>query len=70
MISRYAYDARLENVIPPVLRHTFYKSLVDARESLNRVTMLAGHADLNTTVKYTRLTRKDLQISVDKLAWE
>lgn len=70
MISRYAYDARLENVTPHVLRHTFCKSLVDAGESLDRVAVLAGHADLNTTAKYTRPTRKDLQNSVDKLAWE
>ncbi len=70
MISRYAYGARLENVTPHVLRHTFCKSLVDAGESLDRVAVLAGHADLNTTAKYTRPTRKDLQNSVDKLAWE
>ncbi|QSQ08438.1 Tyrosine recombinase XerD [Koleobacter methoxysyntrophicus] len=70
MISRCAYDARLENVTPHVLRHTFCKSLVDAGESLDMVAVLAGHADLNTTAKYTRPTRKDLQNSVDKLTWE
>lgn len=70
MISKYAYEARLESVTPHVLRHTFCKSLVDAGESLDRVAVLAGHADLNTTAKYTRPTRKDLQDSVDRLAWE
>jgi integrase/recombinase XerD len=70
MIAKYAYLAKLEDVTPHTLRHTFCKSLVDRGESIDRVAMLAGHEDLNTTAKYTRATDSDLQKSVDKLDWE
>ncbi|MDI3538246.1 MAG: hypothetical protein PWQ13_269, partial [Bacillota bacterium] len=70
MIRDYAVAAGLEGVSPHTLRHTFCKSLVDAGESLDRVAALAGHANLNTTARYTQPTRKDLQKAVDRLAWE
>lgn len=70
MIKKYALAARLEGVSPHTLRHTFCKSLVDAGESLDRVAALAGHSNLNTTARYTRPTRKDLQKAVELLAWE
>lgn len=70
LIAHYAYDARLENVTPHTLRHTFCKQLVDAGESLDRVAVLAGHASLNTTARYTRPTVKDLEIAVGRLEWE
>ncbi len=61
--------ARVE-VTPHRLRHTFCKMLVDAGESLDRVAMLAGHANLNTTARYTRPGVWDLERAVEKLAWE
>jgi integrase/recombinase XerC len=57
-------------VTPHRLRHTFCKMLVDAGESLDRVAMLAGHANLNTTARYTRPGAEDLERAVEKLAWE
>ncbi|WP_192868153.1 site-specific integrase, partial [Calderihabitans maritimus] len=70
LLAKYAYDARLEGVTPHVLRHTFCKSLIDAGESLDRVAVLAGHSNLNTTARYTRPSDKDLQRAVERLAWE
>lgn len=43
LVSKYAREARLEDVTPHSLRHTFCKSLIDAGESIDRVAMLAGH---------------------------
>ncbi len=57
-------------VTPHKLRHTFCKMLVDAGESLDQVAMLAGHANLNTTARYTRPGVQDLERAVEKLAWE
>ncbi|ACA59297.1 phage integrase family protein [Candidatus Desulforudis audaxviator MP104C] len=57
-------------VTPHKLRHTFCKMLVDAGESLDRVAVLAGHANLNTTARYTRPGVQDLERAVEKLAWE
>jgi integrase/recombinase XerD len=70
MIENYARIARLDNVTPHSLRHTFCKALIDYGESIDRVALLAGHESLNTTSRYTRATATDLQKSVEKLAWE
>lgn len=55
---------------PHMLRHTFCKMLLDAGESLDRVAVLAGHANLNTTARYIRPSVQDLERAVEKLAWE
>jgi len=39
-------------------------------ESLARVALLAGHASLDTTARYTRPGAGDLERAVEKLAWE
>ncbi len=70
LVERYARISKLENVTPHSLRHTFCKGLIDSGESIDRVAALAGHANLNTTARYTRATAEDLQRSVEKLAWE
>jgi len=70
MIENYARIAKLENVTVHSLRHTFCKSLIDAGESIDRAAALAGHANLNTTARYTKPTQADLQRAVEKLAWE
>ena len=64
------YSEHLDfDVTPHVLRHTFCKSLVDAGESLERVALMAGHSNINTTAKYTKPTQQDLENSVEKLSW-
>lgn len=55
---------------PHLLRHTFGKSLVDAGEPLDRVAMLMGHSNVNTTAIYTMPSQVDLQRAVDKISWE
>ena len=63
MITRYAYDARLENVTPHTLCHTFGKNLVDSGVSLDRVAQLLGHESVDTTRIYTTPSEQDLQRS-------
>jgi len=69
MFARLGRLAGVE-VTPHKLRHTFCKMLVDAGESLDRVAVLAGHSNLNTTARYTRPGAEDLERAVEKLAWE
>ncbi len=68
LVNRYAYDARLEDVTPHTLRHTFGKNLVDAGVSLDRVAQLLGHESVNTTRIYTTPSEQDLQRDVEKIA--
>ena len=69
MLNKYARIAGLENVTPHVLRHTFAKNLIDMGESIDRVAALLGHANLNTTARYTRPTLGDLEKAVQRVAW-
>lgn len=68
-VGRYARLAGLERVTAHTLRHTFCKLLVDAGVSLDRVAVLAGHANLSTTARYTRPSMADLERAVGKLTW-
>ncbi|MTI82317.1 MAG: integrase [Firmicutes bacterium] len=69
VIKKYGRLAQV-NVTPHMLRHCFGKMLIDAGESLDRVAVLMGHANLNTTARYTRPSTQDLECAVEKLAWD
>ena len=71
VVSELATAARLDvdMVTPHALRHTFGKNLVDAGVPLDRVAMLMGHSNLNTTAIYTRPSGADLAAAVDRIAW-
>jgi integrase/recombinase XerC len=68
LVNRYAYDARLEDVTPHTLRHTFGKNLVDAGVPLDRVAQLLGHESVDTTRIYTTPSEQDLQREVEKIS--
>ena len=67
LAGEYAYLARLDGVTPHTLRHTFGKNLVDAGVSLDKVAMMLGHKNLNTTRMYTTPSSADLAQAVEKL---
>lgn len=67
IVNKYAYQAKLDDVTPHTLRHTFGKNLVDAGVSLDRVGLLLGHASLDTTKIYTKPTEADLERDVENI---
>lgn len=67
-ISKLGQQAGV-HLSPHILRHTFGKNLVDAGVSLDRVAMLMGHSDVNTTAIYTMPGQADLREAVDLIAW-
>jgi site-specific recombinase XerD len=67
LIKKYARRAGLEDVTPHTLRHTFGKSLVDARIDLGTVATLMGHERLDTTALYTQPGARDLEQAVARL---
>lgn len=69
MIEKYAYLARLEDVTPHVLRHSFCKNLIDMGIGLEKVASLAGHSSLNITKRYVTPSTNDLQEAVELIAW-
>lgn len=66
-VKRLTEMANLEGVTPHVLRHTFAKSLLDSGVGIEKVAMLLGHSDLNTTRTYVAPSEKDLTDAVEKL---
>lgn len=69
-LYRQSARAGLDPVVTPhVLRHTFCKMLIDLGVSLDRVATLAGHAWLDSTVRYTLATPEDLAADVSRLDW-
>jgi integrase/recombinase XerD len=67
MVFKYAQQARLDNVSPHTLRHTFGKSALDAGVDLVTVSRLLGHERLETTAIYTTPSAQDLERAVEKL---
>jgi site-specific recombinase XerD len=70
LVAKYAYQARLQDVTPHTLRHTFGKNLVDAGVSLEQVAALLGHESLDTVMIYTKPSHGDLEKAVRKAAGE
>jgi integrase/recombinase XerC len=61
------YNAKLPELTPHSLRHTFCKNLIDAGVSLEKVAALAGHENLETTRRYCLPSALDLQKAVDSV---
>jgi site-specific recombinase XerD len=70
LVTKYAYQARLQEVTPHTLRHTFGKNLVDVGVSLEQVAALLGHESLDTVMIYTKPSHGDLEKAVRKAAGE
>jgi integrase/recombinase XerC len=70
LVAEYAYLARLENVSPHTLRHTFCKNSIDMGIPIDQVAIMAGHSKLDITKRYTLPSLQDLQAAVERLAWE
>jgi site-specific recombinase XerD len=70
LVTKYAYQARLEDCTSHTLRHSFAKNLVDAGTPLDQVATLLGHESLDTTRVYTRPSQGDLERAVRRAAGE
>src|SRR3954451_11255824 len=67
LLARYGELARLDDLSPHALRHTFCKNLIDAGVGLEQVAALAGHESLETTRRYCRPSRLDLERAVERI---
>ncbi len=67
LLARYGTLARLDDLSPHALRHTFCKNLIDAGVGLEQVAALAGHESLETTRRYCTPSRLDLERAVERI---
>jgi len=65
MFRKYVAHTELDEVTPHKLRHTFCKNLIEAGVSLEKVAMLAGHENLETTRRYCSPSNHDLEAAVE-----
>ncbi len=70
VVKKYAYLAHLEGVSPHVLRHTFARSLLDKGVDLVTVQQLMGHKRLDSTARYTKPSKRDMEAAVARLELE
>lgn len=70
IIKKYAYIAKIKHVSPHIFRHTCAKNLIDAGQSIDRVSKILGHSNINTTSVYTMPTEQDLHITMESISWE
>ena len=68
LINKYAKRANVRDVSPHDLRHRFGYRMA-ATVPLHRLAQLMGHDSLDTTMRYVRGTRQDLQQAVETIAW-
>ena len=61
IVSKYTYQAQLEDCTVHTLRHTFAKNRIDEGQPLELVATFLGHESLDTTRIYTRPTKRDLE---------
>ena len=67
VLIRYGQEAGIENLTPHVLRHTFAKNLINTGVGIEKVAVLLGHSNLNTTRIYTSPSSQDLETAVSGL---
>ena len=70
LVDEYAYQAKLEDVSPHTLRHSFCKNAIDRGIPIDQVAALAGHSSLDITKRYTTPSKDDLQAAVERMSWE
>lgn len=68
IIDKYSYLAKLPELHPHALRHTFAKNLLNTGEGIEMVAEILGHKNLNTTRIYTRPSEQDKANAVEKLS--
>lgn len=67
LCSQIGKKAKVKELTPQILRHTYCRNLIDRGVDVVRVARLAGHGCLETTLKYVQTKESDLIEAVDKL---
>ena len=66
IIKHYAREAKLKNVAPHTLRHSFATHLLEGGASTKEVQLLLGHSHITTTEIYTHITPRYIKQAYDR----
>jgi site-specific recombinase XerD len=67
--SKAVGKAKLNNVTPHTLRHSFAYHLVMKGVDMRTIQYLLGHKSITTTIIYVRLSSEHIARAVEKLSW-
>ena len=70
LLAHYVKAAKLQEVTPHSLRHSFCKNLANAGVSLEKIAALAGHESLETTRRYCEPSLGELEEAVELVSEE
>jgi site-specific recombinase XerD len=65
VLKRYGQEAGIENLTPHVMRHSFAKNLANKGVGVEKIALLLGHENLNTTQIYIKPDFKDLERALE-----
>ncbi len=65
ILKRYGQEAGITNLTPHILRHSFAKNLANKGVGVEKIAMLLGHGNLNTTQIYIKPDFKDLEKALE-----
>lgn len=65
VLKRYGQEVGIENLTPHVLRHSFAKNLANKGVGVEKIALLLGHENLNTTQIYIKPDFKDLERALE-----
>ena len=69
IFQKIKINKNLQYFSPHIMRHSFASSMLENGANICQIQELLGHANLDTTQKYTKITKKIIGDNLKKIKW-